>query len=312
VIFDLRGLLTSLGFFGVLYCLLSLLMVCVWRGANLLRGMSARSSASFLFGLRIFPLVASAVVTVAFAIPAFLLLESGVVDEDLGTLAFSVCTVFLLAAGLLRVVTARARTARVVEDWMEDSSILNADATVPMYQAKAGVPLLLLVGVRRSKVLISDTTVALLSSDELRVSVRHEVEHSRSRDNLRKLIVHCLPFPGMAGLERAWQEAAELAADDAAVSSRSEALDLAAALVKLSALAPVQAAPAFTTGLADASASVQLRVERLLDWNEGQIGGPRSYWWYFLPVIFATAACAVANYSQALSLTHRLTEWFVR
>jgi hypothetical protein len=311
VIFDLRGLLTSLGFFGVLYCLLSLLVVCVWRSAKLLPGMSARSSASFLFGLRIFPLVASAVVTVAFAIPAFLLLESGVIDEDLGTLAFSVCTLFLLAAGLFRVVTAQARTARVVADWMEDSSILDPCATIPTYQATAGVPLLLLVGVRRSKVLVSETTVAVLSSDELRVSVRHEVEHMRSRDNLRKLIVHCLPFPGMAGLERAWQEAAELAADDAAVSSRREAIDLAAALVKLSALAPVQAAPAFTTGLADASASVQLRVERLLAWNEGRIGA-RSCWWYFLPVIFAAVACAAANYSQALSLTHRLTEWFVR
>ena len=309
--FDIRGLLVSLGFFGVLYCLLSMLVVCIWRAANLLRGISARGFAQVLFGLRIFPLVASLLVTLAFALPAFLLLESGVIDEDLGTLVFSVGSLLLLAAGVFRVVTAQARTARVVADWMEGASIFDAGVTIPTYQAKPGIPLLLLFGVRRPTVLVSETTVALLSSDELRVSVRHEVEHLRSRDNLKKLIVHCFPFPGMAGLERAWQEAAELAADDAAISNHGEAIELASALVKLSELAPVQATPAFTTGLADVSMSVHLRVERLLAWNENQVRGVRRYGWYVLPLIFAAVWWAAANYSEALSLTHRLTEWFV-
>jgi beta-lactamase regulating signal transducer with metallopeptidase domain len=274
--------------------------------------MPARDFARLLFGLRIFPVVVSALITLVFALPAFLLLESGVVDEDLGTLVFSVCSLLLLAAGLFRVVTAQARTARVVADWMEGASVLDAGAIAPTFQARPGIPLLLLFGVCRPKVLVSETTVALLSSDELRVSVRHEVEHMRARDNLKKLIVHCFPFPGMAGLESAWQEAAELAADDAAVSSRREAIDLAAALVKLSALAPVQGAPAFTTGLTDVSMSVQLRVERLLAWSENQIRGVRSRGWYLLPLILAAVSYAAANYGQALSLTHRLTEWFVR
>jgi hypothetical protein len=309
--FDIRGLLVSLGFFGVLYCLLSMLVVCIWRGANLLRGISARGFAHVLFGLRIFPLAASLLVTLAFALPAFLLLESGVIDEDLGTLVFSVGSLLLLAAGVFRVMTAQARTSRVVADWMEGASIFDAGVTIPTYQAKPGIPLLLLFGVRRPAVLVSETTVALLSSDELRVSVRHEVEHMRSRDNLKKLIVHCFPFPGMAGLERAWQESAELAADDAAISNRGEAIELASALVKLSELAPVQATPAFTTGLADVSMSVNLRVERLLAWNENKGRGARSYGWYLLPLIFAAVWWAAANYSEGLSLTHRLTEWFV-
>jgi|HubBroStandDraft_6_1064221.scaffolds.fasta_scaffold00039_73 Zn-dependent protease with chaperone function len=310
--FDIRGLLTSLGFFGVLYCLLSMAVVCVWRCAYLLRGMPTRGFAHFLFGLRMFPLVVSAVVTVALAIPAFLLLESGVVDEDLGTLVFSVCALCLLAAGWFRVMTARARTARVVAEWMEGAKTLDAGAPVPTYQARPGIPLLLLFGVRRPKVLVSETTVALLSKEELRVSVRHEVGHMRSLDNLKKLMIYCCPFPGMAGLERAWQEAAELAADDAAISSRHEAVELASALVKLSELAPVRAAPAFTTGLADVSMSVRLRVERLLAWNETKARGVRSYGWYLLPLTLATAWWVAANYSEALSLTHQLTEWFVR
>jgi hypothetical protein len=309
--FDIRGLLVSLGFFGVLYCLLSMLVVCVWRGANLLHGMSAKAFARFLFGLRMFPLVGSAVVTLAFALPAFWLLESGVIDEDLGTLVFSVCTLLVLAAGLFRMMTARARTARVLADWMDGASILDAGASVPTYQAKPGIPSLLLCGVRRPKVLVSETAVALLSSDELCVSVRHEVEHMLSLDNLKKLIVHCCPFPGMGALERAWQEAAELAADDAAVSSRREAVELASALVKLSDLAPVEAVPAFATGLADVSMSVHLRVERLLDWNETKVRGVQAYGWCLLTLSLAAVAWSVINYNQALWLTHQFTEWFV-
>jgi BlaR1 peptidase M56 len=310
--FAIRAILVSLGFFGVLYCLLSVVIVCLWRCATLADWSSARGFARLLFGLRLFPLVMSLVVTLAFALPAFLRLESGVVDEDLGTLAFGLCTLFLIAAGLFRMATTRSTTARVVADWMEGASMLDAGSAVPTFQAKAGTPLLLLFGVRRPKVLVSETTVALLSDDELRVSVRHEVEHMRSRDNLKKVVVHCWSFPGMAGLERAWQEAAEFAADDRAISSRGEAIDLAAALVKVAGLAPVQAAPAFTTGLADVSMSVERRVERLLAWNEPENHGPWSNEWYFLPLILAAVWWAAANYGQALSLTHRLTEWFVR
>jgi Zn-dependent protease with chaperone function len=309
--FDIRGILVSLGFFGVLYCLLSILVVCLWRCAYLFGRGSVRGHARLLFGLRILPLATSFVITVAFALPAFLLLESGVVDEDMGTLVFGICSLFLLAAGLFRVITAHTRTARVVADWMEGASILEAGTAIPTFQAKPGVPSLLLFGVRRPTVLVSETAVGLLSEDELRVSVQHEVAHIRSCDNLKKLMVHCCPFPGMGGLEKAWQEAAELAADDAAVSSRREAVDLAAALVKLSALAPVHPAPAFTTGLADVSMSVHLRVERLLAWNETQVDGVQSYGKYFLAMSLAAIWCAAANYSEALSLTHKLTEWFV-
>src|SRR5882672_11362949 len=73
----------------------------------------------------------------------------------------------------------------------------------------------------------------MLSDREVRAAVSHEKAHSLSRDNLKKAILNSLRFPGMANLEEAWQESSELAADDGAVSSRDEALNLAAALIKL-------------------------------------------------------------------------------
>jgi len=63
--------------------------------------------------------------------------------------------------------------------------------------------------------------------------------HAHRRDNLKKLLFRFCAFPGMSRLEAAWCEAEEMAADDAAVASVGDALDLASALIKLSRLAPV-------------------------------------------------------------------------
>jgi len=310
VTFAVRGVLVSLGFFGVLYCLLSLLVATLWRGAKLAPRMSAASYTRVLFWLRISPLLGSALVTLAFAMPAFFRLEPGTIDEDGGTLTFGICALLLLAAGLFRVVTTRAKTRRVVAGWMKDANVLEANVSVPTFQARAGIPPILLFGISEPAVLVSEATVSLLNEDELRVSIRHEVEHVRSRDNLKKLMIHCCPFPGMAALDRAWQEAAELAADEAAVANRGDAVDLAAALIKLSDLVPVYLPPAFTTGLVNAPVSVSLRVERLLAWDETRTGS-RVRWWYALPFALVMLSYTVVDYGQALSLTHRLTEWFV-
>ena len=69
--------------------------------------------------------------------------------------------------------------------------------------------------------------------------MNHEIAHVRRRDNLKKLLLRFVAFPRMAGLEAAWIEATEMAADDAAVLNASEALDLAAALLKLSRIRPI-------------------------------------------------------------------------
>jgi Zn-dependent protease with chaperone function len=307
--FEVRSIFVSLGFFGALYCLLSLLVAASWRFARSMPRLSTAAHARLLYWLRISPLVGSLLVTVAFALPAFVLLE-GPPDEDIGTYAFGLCALLLVSAGLLRVLTTQARTRRVVGDWMQDAAVLDAGVALPTYQSTAGAPPLLLFGVTTPTVLVSRGAVGLLSGEELRVAVRHEIEHMHSRDNLKKLLIHSCSFPGMAGLDRAWQEAAELAADDAAVSSHGEAVDLAAALIKLSSLAPVLP-PAFTTGLVNAATSISVRVERLLAWEGNRRVGLQVQSWHLLPFLSVALSYAVVDYSQALIWTHRLTEWFV-
>lgn len=310
MIFILRSIMVALAFFGVFYCLLSVLVVCVWRAASLLCRSSAAGVARILFGLRIFPLAGSLFITLVFALPAFFRLEGGM-DEDMGTLMFCVGTILLLAAGLFRMTMAQARASRVVTNWLQGARTLDADANRPALHVKRGVPPLLLYGVATPRVLVSESAVTLLSNDELRAAVRHEMGHVRSHDNLKKLILHAAPFPGMASLERAWQEAAEFAADEAAVSNPDDAVDLAAALLKLSDLVPVQDPPAFTTGLVNLRALVKLRVERLLAWDESNSRALQLRWWHLLAFFLVTAPYTVAHYGQALLFTHQFTEWFI-
>jgi Zn-dependent protease with chaperone function len=314
MMFCLRAAIVGLGFFGVVYCLLSLLVVCAWRSTGLLCGKSAVGRARLLFAVRIFPLVGSALITLVFALPAFFLLERGrPVDEDFGTVLFSMGTILLLAAGLIRVMMARAKASRVISGWTEGAQSLDTVAIAPTIQVRRGPPLLL-YGIYKPRVLASETAVVRLSPDELRVAVQHEIGHLRSRDNLKRMIFHAAAFPGMASLDQAWQDAAEFAADEAAVSNCDEAVDLASALVKLADISPLEQPPAFTTGLLDRSALVRLRVRRLLDWKKSSSVAAQRRWWFDLSLLSLALAIifyAGAHYGQSLLLTHQFTEWFI-
>jgi len=310
--FVVRGIAVSLTFFVLLYCALSAVVALSWRLASRLRTVSPTDQARLLFWLRVFPLIATIAITLALVIPAYVRLEPRSIEEDIAlpiTLAFG--CVALFALGLFRVVTAQRRAAKVVAEWLKGANDLDAGVAAPTFCTNRGTPPLTLVGVRTPRVVVSEATVALLNRDELRVAVQHEVAHMRSRDNLKKLIFYCAPFLGMTGLERAWQEAAELAADDEAVTCMPEALDLAAALIKLSRLIPVKQTPAFTMALVSVHSSVSERVVHLLAWSDARHKN-QSGWMYLVPALLATMLCLAALYEPVLTQTHRITELLVR
>jgi Zn-dependent protease with chaperone function len=218
----------------------------------------------------------------------------------------------VFALGIFRVVAAQSRTSRVVTEWLRGAHTMDAGVAAPTFRTGSGTPPLTLVGVCSPRVVVSEATVALLSHEELKVAVQHEVAHIQSRDNLKKLVMYCAPFPGMASLESAWHETAELAADDLAVASVPEALDLAAALIKLSRLLPLKGAPNFTMALVGGSGSVSGRVERLLAWSDAEVHGGQARWTYLLPSFLAAILCASALYAPVLTQTHKISEWLVR
>ena len=310
--FALRETAVSLTFFVLSYCLLSALVAVAWRSLKLWRA-TEKSPAALLFTLRVLPLAASVIITVAFVVPSFQLLEPRSIDEGLGTmpLVFGICALVLIAWGFFRVVVAHTKASRVVARWLEGARPLNADPQSVTFRSSGEAPPLTLVGVRRPRVLVSESTVAVLTHDELHIALKHEHAHMHARDNLKKLVFRFCPFPGMATLESAWSYAAELAADDAAVSNLDDALDLAAALVKLSRLLPVEAAPICTVGFV--TGSVGARVARLLAWDEaGKAQPTRLRSWHLIPLVLVTLSCVFITYGHALALTHEATEWLVR
>lgn len=274
-----------------------------------------KSLAALLFALRVLPLAASVLITFAFVVPSFQLLEPRSIDEGMGVmpLALGLCALLLIGCGCFRVITAQTKTSRVVARWLEGAHPLDVDegTQAVTFRSRPEAPPLTLVGVRKPRVLVSEFTVALLSNHELRIALKHELAHMQSRDNLKKLIFRFCPFPGMAQLESAWSQTAELAADDAAVSTLDDAVDLAAALVKLSRLVPVEAAPVCTVGFV--TGSISARVARLLAWDAAGKAQPiRVRLWHVIPPALVGLLCVFVTYGPVLALTHEATEWLVR
>jgi len=314
--FALRCLSVSLAFFLIFYSLLSIFVRKGWRHVQRLGSrLSARRMADLLFLTRIFPALTAIVVCCAFVVPSFLLMEPRVSAEPVGEvpLTLGLCCLALLIVGAYDATRASVRTSRVVRNWLQDAQQLPVQHRVPVFQIRPVVPSLTLTGLCSPKVLLSRSAAAVLGASELNAALKHEFAHARRRDNLKKLLFRVFIFPGMAQLEAAWSHAEEMAADDEAVSSAREALDLASALIKLSRLAPVQSSVALTTALTQETSSVNARIERLVAWDPlraSQLARPLA--WYLRPALAASCVAVFMTYGVALRETHLLTEWLVR
>jgi beta-lactamase regulating signal transducer with metallopeptidase domain len=335
--FAVRGIAVSFSVFILLYSALSLAVCALWRrlwpGAQ---RQSARRCADLLFSLRVIPFVVATGVTLALAVPSFLLLEPRAVNEPIGILpvVLGLCGIVTVLAGMWKAAAALIRASRAVARWSSGAGEIEVQAidvrevearetkaggidstdSLPVMRVSGAAPPLTAAGILRPTVWLSRAAEFVLTGRELQSALRHEVVHVRRRDNLRKLILRLVAFPGMAEMESAWREATEMAADDAAVSSASEALDLAAAVIKLSRLAPLEAPAELTTALVNSPAeSVNARVERLIAWTEPRSGPVKKYsWGYSLFAAVAVIATLAVTYSELLVRVHAATEWLVR
>jgi beta-lactamase regulating signal transducer with metallopeptidase domain len=320
--FAVRGIAVSFSVFVLIYGALSMLVCGLWRRVWLgSRQHAARRWADLLFALRIAPFLVASGVTLAFAVPSFLLLEPRAVDEPMSAVpvALGLCGMVVLLAGLWKAGAAWVRALQTVSRWSSEACVTGSSAlgsinSVSVMRISGTAPPLTAAGILRPSVWLSQAAEGVLTERELRSALSHEVVHVRRWDNLRKLVLRLVAFPGMADIERAWSQATEMAADDAAVSNASEALDLAAALIKLSRLAPLLPAAELTTALINSPAeSVNARVERLIAWTEPEQTSPRGY--SFLYAFCASAAMVVTlavTYSEVLVRVHAATEWLVR
>jgi hypothetical protein len=305
----------SLAVFVVVYTFLSVAVSRGWRvGLKIFRSRSARVSADLLFVLRLLPLGIAAAVTVLFTLPSFLLLEPRATNEAIGAapLALGLCCLVLLGAGMIRAGMAQWRVSQSLRKWLDGSTAMEGGSGVPIFRTGNDSPSLTVAGVCAPKVLISEAAVALLNPTELRTALRHEIAHVLRYDNLKKLLFRFSVFPGMAELEHAWSDETEMAADDAAVSSFRDALDLAAALIKVSRLGPGRSSPVLTTALLHSSTALSARVRRLMAWELSPNPKNSPAWWYVLPPAAVTLFVLAGSYGSVLARMHAVTEWLVR
>ncbi len=320
--FAVRGIAVSFSIFGMLYCALSLAVCAVWRRVGLgCQRLPPRRRADVFFTLRATPFALATGSTLVLAVPSFLLLEPRAVNEPMGAMpvALGVCGMALVLAGLWNGVAALLQASRTVARWSREAHVIglkdvDSRASIPVLRVSGVAPPLTAAGILRPSVWLSQAAEFVLSERELESALRHEVVHVRRRDNLRKLILRLVAFPGMAELESAWREATEMAADDAAVGSASEALDLAAAVIKLSRLAPLEAPAELTTALVHSPAeSLNARVERLMAWTERKQKTSSVYSWVFMMCAAVAVMLTLAlTYSELLVRVHAATEWLVR
>lgn len=313
--FAARGIAVAFSVFVIVYCFLSLLVTFTWRGVRRysLR-LTAPRAADLLFAVRMFPLAAATLITAALTVPSFLLFEPRTVDEPIGVipLALGLCGVLLGLYGIVGAILALRRVSRTISSWTSDAEPLSLSSLVPVLRISRAVPALTAVGIVRPSVLVSGVAECVLASGELQTALNHEIAHVRRRDNLKKLLLRFVSFPGMSELEAAWLEATEMAADDAAVANASEALDLASALIKLSRMGPFEPPADLTAALLHSPASVMnARVERLLAWTDDRARGA-DFSWYGPIAGLATISAFALTYSQLLVHVHAATEWLVR
>jgi Zn-dependent protease with chaperone function len=318
--FAARGIAVSLSVFVIVYSILSLALVCGWRRAWVcVQRLSVRRAADVLFALRMFPFFTAALMTAALTVPSFLLLEPRATDEPLGavSMALGACGLTLGLFGIMNAAIVWRRASRVVTEWTRGARPAESASAVPVLTISSASPAMTATGILRPRILLSSAAERQLSGAELQAALNHELAHVRRADNLKKLLLRVVAFPGMLGLEAAWLETTEMAADDAAVATTCDALDLAAALIKLSRMVPPTATPDLTAAFVHGPASaVYARVERLLAWSKEHHPAAqkhsRSYRLTVPVATFSALAMFALTYSKLLVHIHIATEWLVR
>jgi Zn-dependent protease with chaperone function len=276
-VYELLGICLALAALLALNACASLLTAFVWRivepRSSLL---SAAARARLLFTLRALPSALAMAFVFALVIPAYVLHEPPHTNEVVGTklLIFAAISAAGVILALSRIVRTWRATHRLTREWMREAEMVAVEGVrLPAYSIRHRFPLIAVVGVLRPRLFIAAQVFDSLTADELAAALAHERGHVEARDNLKRALLRAgqdalLFAPRGRTLMRAWHRASEEAADEiAACESSAAALNLAAAIVKISRMIPVGARPMLPTGahlLGDDEDGLTRRVRILL------------------------------------------------
>jgi Zn-dependent protease with chaperone function len=313
--YAIRCVAATLSILAIVYILLSALVALGWRLAvRFFPQPSSVSSARFLYMIRVAPLLGAILAALWFELPSFLYFEPKGLEEQVGTWPLALSALCLLFAGSVawQVVSVCRRTSDLCRHWTGGLPAVRERQGLPVFTTNTSAPPMAVAGIREPRLLLSPALLQALEQSELDRSLAHEAAHVRHWDNLRKLGLLLCRFPGMSPLERRWADATEFAADESAVGSKREALELASALVKISGMSFAAAQPeALVTNFVGSSASTERRIQLLMSWEKNP-GTPRGSQWIRAAALAAAAIALLLNYTLILATLHSFTEALFR
>ena len=244
-------------------------------------------------------------------LPAFHAFEPRGHDETVGAslAALSAVGALLFAGAAVRGWLSARATRQLVRAWSARACpIALADAPFPAARVDSAFPLVAIVGLLRPRLLVARRVLEACTPQELGAILAHEAGHLAAFDNLKRLLMRCVPdvlafTPVGPGIERDWADAAEEAADDhAARTAGGRAVDLAGALVKVARMVPGRGHPALPASTLCHNETVERRVRRLLDRAPGGSAAP----WLFAArgLVSLLVAVAVAGALDTRLLQH--------
>lgn len=282
---------------------------------------SSRHTPALWLALRLAPAWSAIIFAVAFFVPSYWKFEprEAVEGSDLSLAIFAAVGSIVIAAALVRGFAAWIGARRRVGEWMRHARPIAVAANpMPAFVVEADQPMIALVGVFRPRLLLTRGLLDNLTPAELEAAVAHEIEHRRSFDNLKRLLMRAAPdflaYVGGARLmEQRWAAAAEHAADRIGGADPVDArCALASALVKVARLTPAAIPQAEPISTLIAGGDIAARVQRLL--SDDPLNAAATSTRRALTIVTAavSAVTVALAYGPLLRFVHEITEVLVR
>jgi hypothetical protein len=230
--------------------------------------MSARSQERLCFAIPVAPHLLALLLTLLLVIPQYIRNETNLQPERVGMVCFAGAL-----AVTLRYLYAIFRGARLLRNKLEpeNAPVITA-AGLPVHLTTETYPQLAVTGLFSPRVVLSLRLLAnpAFSAELLEIALAHEKAHIRNFDNLKHLVLLSLVLPHHPTDQwlKRWRQAAEIAADEDAVSgSSSRAIQLAETLLIAARTVPAQRAPELSLSLLQHEQDLDHRIHRLLREN---------------------------------------------
>jgi beta-lactamase regulating signal transducer with metallopeptidase domain len=297
----------------------SALVALLWKAGWLdWSDVPARARAGRLATLRLLPPSVVAIVTIFFVFPLFLALEPVHDSERVGPVLVLIALIGLglVARSLVTATRIVLNTHDIKRAWLSGVSPLTLSRAqgIAAYTIESAQPVVALVGIARPFFVAARIVVDSCSESEIASMLRHERTHLLSHDNLKRLLMACVPdvlalTPYHRTIAGAWHDAAEDAADDAATLGEPHAcMEMAALLLKVAALAPSPTYASVTVSPFIDSDGLERRVRRLVSDHTPTRAKPTDHFAGAILIGIALVASSMLFSSTARSIVHTAIE----